>query len=40
MQRFGGSLTAQGLAPCAFTFRFITFPSDWTKNVVPVSLDT
>lgn len=40
MHKFGGSLTAQGLTSCPFMFRFVAFPSDWTKNVGLVSLDT
>lgn len=39
MYKFGGSLPAQGLASCPFTFRSLAFPSDWTKNFFPMSLD-
>lgn len=40
MHKFGGSLTVQGLTSYPFMFGFVAFPSDWTKNVGPVSLDT
>lgn len=40
MHQFGASLRARGLIPRPFMFRFVVFPSDWTKAVVPVPRDT
>lgn len=39
MRKCGASLWAWGLISCPFKFRFVVFPSDWTKAVVPVSCD-
>lgn len=40
VHKFRGSLTAQGLTSCPFMSRFVAFPSEWAKNVAPMSLDT